>query len=442
MMRRHNSLRRSAALGSAAVALVAVAGCGSSGGNAQNSAAIPTTGAVTGTLQFDGSEDPSVYQPLISGFEAANPGITVKYTEVPFAQYTSVLQQRLSAHDSSLDIFAVDQPNVASFAAHGYLQNLNQIGAAVKQSVIPTQYDVNVYKGTLYAAPISTSDQYLFYNTDLLKKAAVALPSSDPTQAWTWEQTLDAAQKAQQAGAADGLILEQTTAYYQLQPLSESAGGGSGLGGANNLTPDITNADWLKAMNWYHDLYSDGVAPRGVNPYSTFPLFTAGKVALFVGGPWDISSAASTKGLDWGMAAMPYFAGGKRVTPTGGWSLGINPASKLKPAALKFLTYASVDPAGDLLFTKNEANIPANSQALAQYLPTLGGLGGRSSADAAAITQYDVSYTAVARPVSVGYPQFETIMDQAFTDIQDGTSASSALNSATQQITEAMRQYQ
>lgn len=435
------SLRRAAACGFALAAFGGLVACGSTS-NGGNSAAIPTTGNITGTLQFIGSEDPNVYQPLIAGFEAADPGITVKYSEVPFAQYTSVLQQRLSQKDSSLDVFTIDQPNVASFAAHGYLQNLSQIDAAVKDSSVPTQHEVNVYNGTLYAAPLSTSDQYLFYNTNLLRKAGVTPPAPDPTKAWTWEQTLDAAKKTQQAGATSGLILEQYTSYYQLQPLAESAGGGAGLGGKNNLTPEVTNAGWLKAMSWYHDLYSNGVSPKGVDSYSTFPLFTSGKDALFVGGPWDIGVAAATKGLDWGMAPMPYFAGDKRVTPTGGWSLGISPASKLKPAALKFLEYASVNPAGNVLFAKNEANIPSNSTALRQYLPTLSGLGGSASTDAAAITQYDVSHSSVARPVSVGYPQFENLMDKAFSDISNGTSADTAMHDAEQRITEAMRQYQ
>jgi len=434
------SRRGLSVIGSAALILGSLVACGS-GGGADSSAAIPTTGAVGGTVQFLGSEDPNVYQPMISGFEAANPGVTVKYTQVPFAQYTSVLRQRLSAKDSALDVFAVDQPDVASFAARGYLQNLDQIDAAVKESSVPTQHDVNVYKGTLYAAPLSTSDQYLFYNADLLGKAGIDPPSADPAQAWTWEQTLTAARKAQQSGATWGLILEQLSQYYQLQPLAESVGGGSGLDGENNLTPQVTNAGWTKALAWYHDLFSTGVAPRGVDSNSTSSLFTAGKVALFVGGPWDIGVASAAKNVDWGMAAMPYFAGGKRATPTGGWSLGINPASKLKPAALKFLRYASVDPAGNVLFAKNEANIPANAQALHQYLPTLSTLGGSHSAGAAAITQYDVSHTAVARPVSVGYPEFENLMDKAFSDIVNGTAADTALRDASQQISQAMRQY-
>lgn len=434
------SRRRVFALG-CAVALGGLTACGS-GGATDTSSTIPTTGNISGTLRFIGSEDAAVYQPLISGFEAANPGITVKYTEVPFAQYSSVLQQRLSEKDSSLDVFTIDQPTVASFAAHGELQNLNQINATVTASSVPTQRDVNVYNGTLYAVPLSTSDQYLFYNKSLLDKAGIAPPPAGPGQAWTWEQTLDAAKKAQQAGATWGLILEQYTSYYQLQPLAESAGGGSGLGGANNLTPEVTNTGWLKAMSWYHDLFSDGVSPKGVDSYSTFPLFTSGKDALFVGGPWDIGNAAATKGLDWGMAPMPYFAGGKRVTPTGGWSLGISPASALKPAALKFLQYASTDPAGNVLFAKNEANIPSNAKALREYLPTLSGLGGSPSAGAAAMTQYDVAHTAVARPVSVGYPEFENLMDKAFSDISNGTSAATALRDAASRITEAMRQYQ
>ena len=40
-------------------------------------------------------------------------------------------------------------------------------------------------------------------------------------------------------------------------------------------------------------------------------LFTDGKVALYVGGPWNLNRF-SRAGVKYGVAAVPYFAGGKK----------------------------------------------------------------------------------------------------------------------------------
>jgi multiple sugar transport system substrate-binding protein len=442
-MKHSNSRLRAVSVVSFAAALaLGVSACssGSSGGDSSTSASpsAAITGEVKGSLQIIGSEPETVYAPMIAGFEAANPGVKVTYTSVPFLEYTSVLQQRLGAKDTSIDVYAVDQPTISSLAARGFLQDVSQISDKVKASALPSLYDVNVYDGKLVAAPISTSTQFMFYNVDLLKKAGVTPPSSDPSQRWTWEQTTEAAKKVQSAGAQWGLILEQIELYYQLQPLPESLGGGSGLTGDGNLTPAVNNEQWVKAFSWYQSLFADKVSPRGVGPFETSPLFSSGKTAFFVGGPWDVGGFGSVKGLNWGMAPMPYFEGSKAVTPNGGWSLGINPASENQATALAFLEYASTTADGNLLFSKNSSNLPANADAFNSYLPTLSGIAGDKSAQAGAIVQYEANNTAVPRPSSVGYTQFETVINKAFADIRNGSDAKTRLDQAQDELTRAL----
>lgn len=420
-------MRRStlAALAVAAAGLV-LAGC----------SAAPASPARS-TLQFLGPEDPATFAPVIAGFEKKHPETTVKYTQVPFDQLSSTLQQRLGAKDSTIDVYTVDQPNVPQLAAQGFLEDLSGLEAQAKAATSPAQYRINLYKGKMWALSIWNSTQLLFYNKDALAKAGVTPPAADPAQRWTWEQTEEAAKKAQSAGIKNGLLLEQVEAYYQLQPLMESAGGGSGITGKDMLSPDITNAGWKKAMEWYAHTFADGLSPRGVGGFQTSPVFANGDVAFFVGGPWDIGNFASSAKSDWGVAPMPYFAGGEKVTPTGSWSWGVNPASKNKAAAKEFIEYAALDPAGNLSTTEKTTIIPANTKAEAQYLPTLEKLGGAHGAGVADIVSYEVEHTAVARPVSVGYVQFESVMDKAFADIRNGADVSSRLQEATRQLEDA-----
>ena len=400
---------------------------------------IGSDGTGTGTVSFLGPEDPAIFAPVIEAFQAKNPDITVKYSQVPYDQINSTLQQRLGAKDDTIDVYTVDQPRLSQLAAQGFLEDLSSLKDQTKAAVPEAQYSVNLYQDKMWALPVWNSTQLLFFNKTALSAAGVDYPSADTAQRKTWEQITRDAKTVQAAGTEYGLVLEQVEAYYMLQALAESAGGGSGITGDDNLKVDITNQGWEKALQWYSDTFSSGLSPRGVNSFQTSPLFTSGKAAYFVGGPWDVGAFAKTD-VDWGVAPMPYFEGGSKVTPTGSWSWGINPASKNKAAAKKFLEFASLDPAGNLATTAATTIIPANSAATEQYLPKLEALGGNRTKGLAALITHENTETAKPRPVTVGYIQFEEIMGKAFGDIRNGSPVSERLKQAAQQITDAWKQ--
>lgn len=417
-----------------AASVLVVAGCSSPAADSGSD------GDGSGTIRFLGPEDPKTFAPVIKAFEAKNPDITVEYAQVPFDQYASTLQQRLAAKDDTIDVFAVDQPNLAQIAAQGFLVDLSDLKEQAQQATSPAQYEINIYDDKMYALSVWNSTQMLFYNKDILDKAGIAAPSADPAQRWTWEQTADAGRAAQAAGTESGLLLEQVEAYYQLQPLIESAGGGSGISGDDALTVDVTDAGWQKAMDWYADSFASGLSPRGVGGFQTSAVFTDQKVAFFVGGPWDVGGFSANAPFRWGVAPQPYFAGGTPVTPTGSWSWGINTASKSKAAAQKFLEFAALDAEGNLATTEATTIIPANSEAASAYLPKLEALGGENSAGVADLITHEISDTAVPRPVSVGYVQFESLINKAFGDIRNGAPVADRLAQAQSQIEDAWSQ--
>jgi ABC-type glycerol-3-phosphate transport system substrate-binding protein len=423
------------------VALVAVAalvaGCGSS--SESKAPAAADAGPETGTISFVGTDNAETYQPVIKAFEAKNPGIKVTYTQIPFDQFNATMQQRLSAKDTGIDVYTVDEPRVSQLAAKGFLADLSDLDDKVKNGFTTTAYETNHFRDKLWSLPMWNSTQFLFYNKTALAKAQVTPPTADPQKRWTWEQVEAAGRKAMQAaGIKYGLFLEQPEAYYQLQPLAESLGGGSGITGDDALTPAIETDGWKKAMQWYGATYASGLSPRGIGGFQTGPVFANGDVAFFVGGPWDLKIFGSSK-IDWGVAPMPYFQGGKPVTPTGSWSLGINPASKQQGMARKFIEFATLDPAGNLATTSTTTIIPANVEAQKQYLPTMDTFSGPKTAGAAAITAYESEHTAVSRPVSVGYIQFEEVLGKAFADIRNGSNSDARLQEATRQLEDAWK---
>jgi multiple sugar transport system substrate-binding protein len=414
-----------------AVTSFVLVACGNSetggGGDPQNA-----------TLTFVNAQDPGTFDEVIAGFEKANPNIKVKQQVVPFDDLNSTVQSRLGSKDSSIDLYDVDEPRLAAFTARGFLTDLGDLGQRAQGKIDPKALEATSYQGKQYALPRWTSTQLLFYNKALLGKAGVSAPSSDPKSPMTWEDIAVAGKKAQSAGAKWGMTFDQVDRYYQLQPLPESLGAGSGLTGPGLLTPDVSNPGWVKAFTWYASIFQDGVAPRGVAVEQTPGLFTAGNTAFFAGGTSNVSAFDGAKGLDYGVAPLPVFAGGKPVSPTGSWATGISPFSENQEAAKKFISYMAIEPTG--AWESSSKNIPVQTDAFQKYVSALRGAGGRSTL-LADIIDHQLTNTAVPRPTTTGYVEFETVMNKTFADIRNGLGTSQRLQQAAQELDRVLAKY-
>jgi len=377
---------------------------------------------------------------LVDAFNKSQSSVKVVMDIVPFAGFNAAVQADLGSRDATPDVFIVDQPTTAAWAARGYLVDLTKsfpsYVAAAKGSLYPAAVSGSEVDGQLYGGPIWESTQDLFYNAALLKKAGIALPSINPALRWTWQQTETAAKTVMaKTGVSCGILFEQPTEYYQLQPMIMSDGGGTGLTGSGNLTPDLETPAWNTVLTWYQGLFKAKISPN-LPSAEIDPEFADGKCAFLAGE--DVLGSAIQAKLDFGVAPLPYFAGGKAVTPNEADSIGINPFSKNQSAALKFLEFATVNAEGNELSRQVTTLPPANETAGAtafNNLSTYPLLAGYPK-----LIKYDLAHTAVPRPTSIGYPQFQTQMESMLTDIIGGTSVSSALAYATTQLKAAFSQ--
>jgi len=397
-------------------------------------AAIPAQ-AEDVTINFLHSENERTYQPVIEAFEKANPGIKIRQQPVPFDQLNAQIQARIGAGDDSIDLYGADEPRVPALAKRGLLKDLSSELEKVTAATTPEAVSATTADGKLYALPQWTSTQLLFYNKELLEKAGIEPPSADPAKRMTWDELVANAKKAQEAGAKYGFGFEQVDRYYQLQPLFESSGAGSGLTGEGLLTADVNSPKWVETMTWYGDLYKNGLAPRGIPAEQMSPLFLNGQIAYFVAGPWNFFEFGKSDSLKWGIAPHPYFAGGKPVTATDSWAVGISPHSKHPDEALKFATYLTVDDEGALLTTAANPLPPANKAAFKKNVEQQTALGGEATAPYGELLAYELSNTAVSRPRTVGYVAFEEVMNRAFSDVRNGADPKQVLERAQKQLT-------
>jgi multiple sugar transport system substrate-binding protein len=106
---------------------------------------------------------------------------------------------------------------------------------------------------------------------------------------------VDAAKKLTKDTKGDGKIdvwgfeFDQVSRLYQLQCLGESLGGP--LVSPDGLKAEgyLNSNEWIKAAQWYSDLFNKWkVSPKNVSPAESPVLFASGKVAMFVGGEWNV----------------------------------------------------------------------------------------------------------------------------------------------------------
>ena len=427
------SRARLVSLSSAAALSLVLAACGDDSGGSSGSG-----GGGEATLNFLHAQDPSTFDKAVKSFEAANPDITVELQAVPFDDLNAAVESRIGNEDASIDVYEVDEPRTAGFAARGYLLELEDLGGEAEGTVLPEALEATRYEETQYAIPRWTSTQLLYYNPALLKAAGVPAPSDDPAKPMTWQEVSSAGAEAQKAGAEWGMIFDQVDRYYQLQPIAESAGGGPGLTGEEMLEPAITNEGWISAFEWYASIFEEGIAPRGIDPEQTATLFAEGNTAFFAGGPWN-AATFDDAGLDYGVAAFPVFEGGEPASSTGSWAMGVNPFSEEQDAAKEFIRYVTLDPTG--AWEASSTNIPVQQDAFDRYLEERR-KGGEVQAQIADIIEYELENNAVSRPKTIAFVDFETIMNTAFADIRNGSDPAERLQEASDEIESAVSKYE
>jgi multiple sugar transport system substrate-binding protein len=375
-------------------------------------------------------------KPVLDAFHKAHPNITVEYQAVPFNDFNSILSARLGRGDNTIDVFDVDMPRTNAYAARGWITDISTVFPKLDAEVDPGSLKAASVDGKLMAMPYQTSTNVFYYNKTLLKKAGIAFPSAKPEDRLTWEAVTEQAAKAKQAGAKWGLVFDQIDRYYQLEPLPVSAGGEAGGKGDGNLTPDVANDGWVKAFSWYGKLFADGLSPRGVQASETPDLFASGQIAFYPGGPWWAPMFEKNADLDFGIAPYPAFAGGKPATPTGGWSLGLNPNSDKASASLIFMKFMGIDNGGYAQFMTALAVPPSNLKGADKFYSSAA-FADKRMAGVVDLMKYELANTSILRLQTVGYIEFEDVMTRTFSDIINGADAGKALSAANDELDSA-----
>jgi multiple sugar transport system substrate-binding protein len=366
----------------AAVGVLALAACGSSGGSSTStsglgsstgSASPAAAGSATATgsatsgsivwsaspLSGTGANDARTV--LINAFEKQYPNIHVSLVSAPSDTDTNraTLATEISGGSATPDVFMGDVIWPAQFGAHQLAVPLSDyLPSSYWSKFASGLVQGATYQGKVYGSPLFEDQGFLYYRKDLLAKEKMSVPT-------TWEQLESDSVKLVHAGLVkDGFVWEGD-AYEGLtcdfmEYLTDAGGTPTN---SSFTTATLNSPASVKAITFMRSLITSGASPAAVSTFQepqAMAVFGDGNAAFLRN--WDYaydaaitaSSGGKLTASQVGVAPLPTFAGQTYpgYSNIGGWNLYINPHSKDIAADLTFIQWMSGTTAQDILSEK------------------------------------------------------------------------------------------
>ena len=172
-----------------------------------------------------------------------------------------------------------------------------------------TAWETQKVDGKSYAIPLDTHPFVLYYNKDVCDKAGLldsdgSLKEIKGTDGW--EQALQAAKDVTGAyGASVATVSELATPWRWFQTLYSQRNGNTPwlAEGGEKLTynRELT----LDTLHWMQKLTTSGLMPTTTDYAGSQTLMFTGQAGFYLQGEWEITTAQSIEGLDFGMVPVP-----------------------------------------------------------------------------------------------------------------------------------------
>ncbi len=332
---------------------------------------------------------------LIDNFEAANPGITVKTNQFPYADYRTKVAAAIPAGEGP-DVVQLFYGWLNDYVDAELIQPLPTDAfpvEAIDEEFFPM---VQAMKrdGQYMALPTAVRSLALFYNQRLFDKAGIEKPPATLDELVEVAKKLtvrDGAGNLTQVGLTSGMTAQDH--HWWREVLLRQFGGQPYSDDLKTVAYDSEAG--RKALEWYVALDQE----HGVTA-STFmdepqAAFKAGRAGMHIDGSFRIGALNDTRGLKWGVAELPAGPDGTQSNYSSYWVNAVTSKAtgEKLDAALKFMAYITSD------------------EAMQIWLETVGELPAKPSAALTEENQNDPIYGPFVR--GLGYAQSTVFVDES-----------------------------
>ena len=419
-----------------------LAGCG---GRPPRATATHGDTTCTGTIQGSGpayvtvwyhtgtaAEEDTLNQ-QVAAFNASQRKVRVKLTDIPQAEYASVVSSAAAA-GTLPDILDFDGPYLYNYAWTGKLKPLDScVSARLRAALLPSIIQQGTYAGKLWGIGTIDSGLGLFVRPSILRRIGVRIPDG-VGDAWTAGEFTQILQRLRRAGyrqpldmqinapaAAGGTNPEWFT--YGFAPIVWSAGGDLINRSAYRTAQGMLNSlASVRALTIMQGWFRAGL----VIPDTSGTAFVSGRAPISWVGHWQYGPYHQAFPHDLAIVPLPRF-GPLPSSCLGSWQWGITANASSGDAAWRFLSYL-LQPAQELEMTRSDGAVPATLTAIRQSPSFAPG-----GAEHLYVQQLEDGI-ARARPQTPAYPAITAAFSAAILNIVRGQDVRRALDTAVGRI--------
>lgn len=290
-----------------------LAGCGNSLSNVGASAPASSTEATqqkTLSLWYWQSDMEQAWNNnLIADFEAANPGVKIEMTIMPWSEYWQKVQTA-TVSNTLPDLMVMSVAYVEQYAKSGVVIDLKDY---IDRDLDRSEYydfamnTTRLSDGHEYGMPWNIVENCLFYNKDMFDTAGVPYPD----ETWTWDTFRDAAVKltdpAKNQYGASIVVSANDNAF---DSVIYSYGGAIVSDDVKECLIDQPGSkdaiEYLRGL-----ILDDKCMPPMSSDSTSISNFSTGLVAMAVDGCWSLENLATASKLNWDIAPLPSGPAGR-----------------------------------------------------------------------------------------------------------------------------------
>ncbi|MEO1402487.1 MAG: sugar ABC transporter substrate-binding protein [Cyanobacteria bacterium J06635_1] len=299
------------------------------------------------------------FNQLIADFEAENPGMTVNWVDVPWADMQSKILTAVSA-GTAPDVVNLN-PDFASQLAsrNAWLALDDQISSEEKAIYLPGIWQATTLNDDSFGFPWYLTARVTLYNQDLFSQAGIDVP---PT---TFAELAEVAKQVKEKTGKHAFFIsfvpddaaDVMQSFVQMGvPLVNEDGNAA-----------FNTPEGKAVFQYWTDLYQQELLPREVLTQGhrrAIELYQAGETALLASGAEFLDSIAqNAPDIAKATASAPQISGETGKKNVAAMNLVIPRSTDVPEAALKFALYVTND-ANQLSFAKAANVLPSTVNAL------------------------------------------------------------------------------